>query len=98
MKSTFLYLSFDSVISGLQDMAIFGFDGEVLSVDLGSDFSAELTGFETVSFSDGKRSFNSVVSALGIEGVTPVPLPASALLLMAGLGGLGVARRRKRLI
>ena len=34
---------------------------------------------------------------LVVESTTPsVPLPASALLLLAGLGGLGIARHRKR--
>lgn len=36
------------------------------------------------------------IDAISVNSVTPVPLPASALLLLAGVGGLGALRDRRK--
>ena len=42
------------------------------------------------------RSFAVAFNGAAAEDVAPVPLPASALLLLAGIGGLGALRRGRR--
>lgn len=54
------------------------------------DFTLGLN--ETLSLS-GVSGPNSYISAIG---VTPVPLPAAALLMLAGLGGLGALRASRK--
>ncbi len=54
-----------------------------------------LTGTNTI-FMDGiTGSGNWLVDVVNIVDVEAVPLPASSLMLLAGLGGLGAMRRRK---
>jgi hypothetical protein len=44
---------------------------------------------------DGSFSLVSTTTAVGVDVVAPVPLPAGGLLLLTALGAVGVARRRK---
>jgi hypothetical protein len=70
----------------------------------GIDPALMLDPANAVAFKIGLR-FDTVGQNLGVvqtaltintdDPVSPVPLPASALLLLAGLGGLGIAGRRK---
>lgn len=81
----------------LSDVAIF----DLANVDLGGPITADLLINDTLNtvfsatFADGANlgltggTFGSAVTA-----PQPVPLPASALLLLAGMGGLAAMRRR----
>lgn len=53
-----------------------------------NDDNGAATTFGTAAFSSGSQAFEFALA--------PVPLPAGGLLLLTALGGLAVARRRKR--
>lgn len=67
---------------------------------VGDGTATAYEGFTEIADAGGTYSFSQTVSFLVSEvvvDVAPVPLPASAVLLLAGIGGLGVmSRRRKR--
>ena len=58
-----------------------------------SDFTAIGLRFQGVTFADGSEGSDKLFDD---DPVAPVPLPAAGWMLLAGLGGLGVARRRRR--
>ena len=78
--------------------------GEFYTVELtyavGQDFDDFLAALEDGSFNVGMhvRSINGGTSDayVNLPPVPPVPLPAAGLLLLGALGGLGLARRRRR--
>ena len=58
--------------------------------DLGVDFGAHVSTF-------GHRDvLSATLSYADIADIAPVPLPASGLLLLAGLGGVAALKRRKK--
>ena len=62
---------------------------------LGSSmFTSGFTMEGTIVMRGGKGSAHSVVVSAGNIDVSPVPLPAAAWMLIAGVGGLGVMARR----
>lgn len=70
--------------------------------DLLDSFTLDLDGLTAgLTFANDKLYYydwengNSTLSAYSIGGVSPVPLPAGLPLLLAGLGGLALLRRRK---
>ena len=99
-------LSTDSFDPAYADRAFVALDGQVLV--LGSVATGAVSGSFSHSFAAGGShdlafgvvDVNDVlgVSTLTVDGVsvTAVPEPLSAALLLAGLGGLAVAARRRR--
>ncbi|MBD3786952.1 MAG: VPLPA-CTERM sorting domain-containing protein [Sphingomonadales bacterium] len=63
---------------------------DVLQFDLGGSFSSGTFGF----YNNSQQGIR--YSALDIEALPAVPLPASLPLLLAGVGGLGLIRRMRR--
>lgn len=91
------------------DTGVFGITGGVLVLEytLGDsaafqDFNFEFTVAAdttgSVFFLDlGNDNVGPVLDSVSVTAdIAPIPLPASALMLIAGLGGLGVMRRRKK--
>jgi len=60
--------------------------------DLTGEIKVQLSAFST----PGTRNGDNVRWLVDIVDVQPVPLPASSLLLLGGLGGLAAMRRRKK--
>jgi len=71
----------------------------------GVKYYFDLTGFEGLIMENGLPTFWTVegqtnvatlYAAMRTEPVSDVPLPATALMMLAGLGGLGLVRRKTR--
>lgn len=65
---------------------------------VGTDFGlVDILGFNDGRYIDNSAVFGVMAKAAGVGATTaPVPLPAPALMLLAGLGGLGALRRFAR--
>lgn len=70
--------------------------GDMLTLPNGDTIALELTGFSGgVNFSSPEGGNNSA-PLFGQFVITPVPVPASLPLLLAGFGGLALLKRRKK--
>lgn len=70
-------------------------DAEVPNLFTVLDFGGALGNRFVVDFNGGSGAVGEFTATLA-PAPAPVPLPASALLLIAGLGGLGAMKRRKK--
>ena len=75
--------------------SVYGFndDGQVIDVS-GNALFQNITSLSFLTNTGNARVDDIVVD---VPDVAPVPLPASAALLLAGMGGLAALRRRKKL-
>ena len=71
----------------------FAADGGPIDIDGPSTFTFVLDAFGFGAFEDTDHFLVSMLT-FEVDDVAPVPLPAGGLLLLLGLGGLAVARRR----
>jgi hypothetical protein len=65
---------------------------------LGEDLVFDVVAGENFGFTIGGSHFDgtrAIRGTLNVTEVAPVPLPATAMMLLAGVGALGFARRRK---
>jgi len=93
---------FGSAFVAGEDITLGGEEGGVISAatSLSVFAGAELvTGdvlgsAEQIDFLSNPGAFS--LATITISEVAPIPLPASALLLLSGLGGIAVSRRRRR--
>ena len=74
---------------------IVGLAGAAPTGDLFTTMTVDFSGLTTNGFL-GDMSFRSDMDAMRVGDLTPVPLPASLPLLLAGVAGLGLSRRRRR--
>jgi hypothetical protein len=103
-------ISFDHLIGNSIGYTAATFNGWVFSgLDFGVPItSLRLTSFGITGLTSSRLSFTANSITLNLQGLrydshngwqiqlNPVPVPASCLLLMAGLGGLALIRRRRR--
>lgn len=87
-------VTFESLLLADLTRAIFGSDDQSVSLSFltaASDFTINLVNWNSFTFADG-----ATYSYGELQAVAPVPLPATALLLVGGLAGLATLRRRRK--